>query len=123
MKASDREFKIWDGNQQVSPTLAQARCLKCLDSVIALYNLPGKVNACGDGISAMIENPSTFDLGILTSLVLAAHAWRVRVQLGHSVPGKVKITMHARASEGSISTRHPGLSDLIERASAMNQEY
>lgn len=57
---------------------------------------------------------STFDGDLLTRIVVAAHRFRVRVEI---MPGgtRLKLWMSARSEDGAMHERHPGLAALAER--------
>lgn len=57
---------------------------------------------------------STYDFDQLTRLVLAAHKYCVRVEIGGSAPRRVKITLHARKLRtGSMFERHPSIEEVL----------
>ena len=57
---------------------------------------------------------STFDFDKLTRLVFLAHDRCMRVEIGSSGPNMVKIIIHKRTREGSMSQRHPTLEQAFE---------
>lgn len=63
---------------------------------------------------------STFDFTLLTKLVLAAHAVRVRAEVGQAGPKRLKIWLHVRQNKpDSWSEHHPSLDDLISDATKL----
>ena len=58
---------------------------------------------------------ATFDSGYLTWLVVLAHKHCCRVAIDSAGPRRLAIQVWARNTEGSLMTRHPSLSDLIEQ--------
>jgi hypothetical protein len=59
---------------------------------------------------------ASFDGDCLTMLVLAAHAYHVRVSIDGRAPNYLRITMHNRRREGILYDRHPTIDHAIERA-------
>lgn len=56
---------------------------------------------------------STFDMDKLTHLVLVAHRFCVRIEIGSSGPRLVKIIAHRRdPNSTSLYKRHPNLTEL-----------
>lgn len=103
------------------------RCLAVLASWQALYNLPitgrtrkdGGFRQCADGIIVHIERGmaewATFDGDGLTRLVLAAHRYHCRVSIRQE-RSMVIVQVNTRMLSGDLYHRHPGLTDLAERA-------
>ena len=59
---------------------------------------------------------ATFDDDKLTKLVVAAHEQCVRVSVGPSGPGRVKIVIHNRKGrEGRMHERHPTMDQVLSR--------
>lgn len=100
------------------PTLTsdQEYCRKALSFwVCGDHRLPN-VSQCGYGIEINYSNDlSTFDMNKLTQLVVIAHRFCVRIEIGSSGPGRVKIMAHRRDPKAtSLYKRHPDLSGLID---------
>jgi len=58
---------------------------------------------------------STYDFDQLTRLVLAAHRYCVRVEIGASAPRRIKITLHTRNGRtGFMSHRHPAIYEVTK---------
>lgn len=57
---------------------------------------------------------ATFDFDGLTRLVLAAHEYAIRAEVGPSGPGRVKVRLWSRKREGAKHDRHPELSEVAE---------
>lgn len=73
---------------------------------------------CGEGVMVrLIQSLSTYDSDGLTTLVIAAHLYGVRVDIGASAHGTIDISMHPRVIDphASLYDRHPGTSDLVKR--------
>ena len=68
---------------------------------------------------------STFDFDTLTRLVFATHDKCVRVEIGASGPGMVKIILNSRdIREGSWDYRHPTLEEAVtEHRKRKSQEW
>lgn len=64
------------------------------------------INHCGD--------LSTFDFNALTRLVVIAHAFAIRFEIGNGGPNRVKIIAHRRKHDekARIYDRHPDLNHL-----------
>jgi len=59
---------------------------------------------------------STFDYDLLTKAVIMAHNWGVRLEIGGSGPGMIKIALWKRSKrEGHISERHPTIQEAVEK--------
>jgi hypothetical protein len=92
-----------------------------LDAWIGCYNAR-TIRECGTGIEFCLRGDfSTFDWDKLTTLVLYAHAYRVRVELRGASPQRLRVVLHAREAEGRIFDRHPGLAELAELAMQKQQ--
>ena len=85
-----------------------------------------KLKACGPfGVAASFYiSPSTYDDDMLTRIVLIAHQMGVRIEIGPSGPGLIKLMAHARITgdnkhELDFSERHPSLDALAQRCHAM----
>ena len=62
---------------------------------------------------------ATYDSDSLTRLVVAAHQYCLRVSIGQSGPGMVKVTLHNRTVRvGRLHERHPDLEELAETCKA-----
>lgn len=57
---------------------------------------------------------STFDNDVLTRIVLAAHRYAVRVEIGNGGPHRLKLKLHARQREGFWHESHPTIAQVIE---------
>lgn len=84
------------------------------------HHLP-KVYEWGDGVCINWgQGLSTYDFDRLTRLVLLAHRYAIRVDIGSSGPGMVRIICHRRAwlrqFDRTLSTHHPNLADLAYQA-------
>lgn len=84
----------------------------------------GERKPCGSGVKfCHYGDTSTFDWNVLTRLVLAAHAVRVRVELGNGGPRQLRVLLHPREnSPESWSQHHPSLDDLIAAAEKLKTE-
>lgn len=72
----------------------------------------------GDGICINTRHSyfSTFDYDTLTKAVIMAHNWGVRLEVGGSGPGMIKISLWKRHKrEGRIGERHPTIGEALER--------
>ena len=96
-----------------NPTEDQEYCRKAFSRWVGGdHHLP-KVYEWGLGICISVHGDlSTFDWDRLTYLVLIAHRYHIRIEIGSSGPRAVRIIAHRRKSEGTLSVRHPGLSEL-----------
>jgi hypothetical protein len=66
---------------------------------------------------------ATFDYAQLTRLVLAAHAVRVRVEVGQSGPRMLRVSLHVREHKPTcFAAHHPSLDDLIADAEKLKAE-
>lgn len=73
-----------------------------------------KVYECGRGIEmSTFHSLATHDSNTLTRLVLLAHKFRCRVDIGASTPRTVRIMVHPRDDSGCCMSGHPGLNDLL----------
>lgn len=100
----------------------QQACIEMLaDWACGKHHLP-QVHEFGAGVCINYRGDlSTFDFDRLTRLVLLAHRDAIRIEIGGSGPGMVKIIAHRR-KHGDRKTMphyawHPSLGDLIEKAS------
>jgi len=96
-----------------NPTEDQEYCRKALSRWAGGdHHLPN-VYEWGCGICISVPSGmSTFDWDRLTYLLLIAHRYRIRIEIGSSGPRAIKIIAHRRKAEGTLSVRHPGLEDL-----------
>ena len=98
------------------PTLTedQEYCRKALSFWVGGdHHLP-KVNYWGVGIEINFSGDlSTWDFSRLTQLVLIAHRYSIRIEIGSSGPGRVKVIAHRRKEAGTQSQRHPSIGELI----------
>ena len=85
------------------------------------HHLPNKIHTCGQGVSINhYGDLSTWDFDRLTALVVLAHKYAVRIEIGSSGPNMVRIKAHRRThydgvGEKCICKHHPTLDDLIAR--------
>ena len=100
------------------PTEDQQYCIKLLTLwACGEHHLP-QVHECGCGVCINFSGDlSTFDFDRLTFLVLLAFRYRVRIEIASSGPRRIRIIAHRRKATGSMSQRHPGITELTERAS------
>ena len=93
----------------------QEYCRKALSFwVCGDHHLP-TVSEWGAGIAINFSGDlSTFDFNKLTTLVLVAHRYCVRLEVAASGPGRVKIIAHRRKPDAcNTIQRHPDLNELI----------
>jgi len=96
-----------------NPTEDQEYCRRALSRWVGGDHHLSKVYEFGEGICInTMQDLSTFDFDKLTQLVLIAHRYRIRIEIGSSGPRAVRIIAHRRKAEGTLSVKHPGLSDL-----------
>lgn len=114
----------WLGESDPTPT--QLRLVHFLAIVRkGTHHFRGKVNARGRGIVLTCPsdaNLATYDSDDLTSLVLWAHAWNIRVEIHGIAPGYVRIyctQRHPKVDGDFVFDRHPGLVDLIDKAQSL----
>lgn len=110
----------WLSDKTLNPD--QRTCIEvlCVGLGVSIYNIPTnwkKMERHYSGVTLSVHTSgfSTYDFDELTGLVVAAHKERVRVSIMPSGPRMLKIMLRKRKEEGSMSARHPGLSDLVER--------
>jgi hypothetical protein len=87
------------------------------DLVGGEHHITGNVYAFGRGIRCSMFSGmlSTFDFDKLTRLVLLAHDRCIRAEIISSGPNRVGVALHKRHTrEGTISQRHPTISQAIE---------
>ena len=77
-----------------------------------------RIGVKGLKLSLSKSGLSTFDFDELTGLVIHAHKELVRVSIIPSGPRMLGIMLFKRHADGGMSERHPGIADLIARASA-----
>ncbi|MFD3283956.1 hypothetical protein ACE41O_12620 [Alteromonas macleodii] len=59
---------------------------------------------------------ATFDYDTLTKAVIMAHNWGIRLEVGGSGPGMIKISITRRkVREGGMSLRHPTIQEAVEK--------
>lgn len=96
-------------------TPEKQRCYELLLEFAGGEHHLGKLSHLGDGLRMTTwRELATFDSGYLTWLVVLAHKHCCRVSIGQAGPRRLAIQVWARNAEGSLMTRHPLLSDLIE---------
>jgi len=84
-----------------------------------------RVKEWGTGIAYNTSHSgfSTFDYDGLTRIVLMAHKRCIRVEIAPSGPGLIKLVLHKRYGKvGSMSERHPDLSELIEKCVQLQEK-
>jgi len=92
----------------------QAIAWDMLDAWMGTHRIR-RIRECGNGIEfCLADDLGTFDWNRLTTLVLYAHAYRVRVELTGAAPSYLRARLHAREATGSTTDGHPGLNDLVE---------
>lgn len=98
-------------------TLEQAACIELLaEFALGKHHLP-VVREWGDGVCVNWHgNLATTDFDGLTRLVLLAHKYAVRIEIGWSGPGMVRIIahkrMHGERKTLGFSRWHPDLDYL-----------
>lgn len=102
-------------------TDGQRRCWNALAWCFGGRHHIKNVYRCGYGIrTSRHDEAATFDGGLMTLLVLAAHRWSVRIAIQNGGPGRIGITAHPRSvSAKSTMERHPALYELIARCREM----
>jgi len=95
----------------------QAICWELIAWWCGAHNVR-RIYPCGsDGLQFCIHTEiSTYDCNKLTTLVLLAHAMRVRVQVSGAANNYLRVVLHAREATGGFAQRHPGLVDLAQMA-------
>lgn len=96
----------------------QRACIDCLSEFYGGYHHLDNLRECGKGVMmTTIRDFSTFDNDRLTSLVIAAHARSVRVEISSCSPHYLRVYAHKRVDDPSLRMhlRHPNLSDLMKR--------
>jgi hypothetical protein len=58
---------------------------------------------------------ATYDLDLLTRLVVLCHDACLRCQLDARAPGYIRLMFHRRKRAGSIFERHPSIEDAIKK--------
>ena len=92
------------------------------------HHLP-KIKAFGTGICInKYGTISTYDFCELTTLVLLAHRDSIRIEIGSSGPGMIKIIAHRRQpmepdSGLKFHERHPTLDQLVESIQKFKAEH
>jgi hypothetical protein len=80
------------------------------------HHIPGyKVSPCGYGFSVNHDRGclATFDYDELTRLVLMAHRDCIRVEISAARNNIIKISIHKREREGTVSERHPTIDQVL----------
>lgn len=110
------------------PSEVQLKLIEFLSWVTrGTHRFNGKVDSCGNGVNLTRPNSSefaTYDADMLTRLVLLAHESHVRVEITGAAFGYIRIHAHQRSpkAEGDhVWDRHPGLDELIERATKLKE--
>lgn len=86
------------------------------------YHHLNKIKECGPrGVETSVYGGlSTFDDNQLTRLILCAHRLGVRIEIGSSNPGRIKLMAHARYTSDDKNSglefweRHPSLDHLAK---------
>lgn len=106
-------------------TESQEACIALLEDFAGgRHHLP-KIKEFGRGVCVNYRGDlSTFDSDKLTRLVILAHKRAIRIEIGSSGPGMVKIIAHKR-QHGDRATlrfheRHPTLMEAIPEIQAKN---
>jgi hypothetical protein len=69
----------------------------------------------GGGVSVIWgREMATWDFNQLTTLVLLAHAARIRVQIEGLSKGYLRVSFWQRQAEGEISRRHPSMAEVVK---------
>jgi hypothetical protein len=82
------------------------------------HHVPSEVKSCGRGLMLNFRpnSMSTFDFDDLTKLVVMAHNWGVRAEIGGSGPAMIKLMLWKRhVRDGNISQRHPTIDQAVEK--------
>ena len=103
-------------------TEAQKYCWDLIDAWTGTHNVK-KIVECGRGLEFCLRaDISTHDWNRMTSLVLLAHQYRVRVEVSGAAPNYLRIRLHARDPNKRTTTEgHPGLGDLAGRVAEREQ--
>jgi hypothetical protein len=101
----------WTDDQQfIIDALAEWRC--------GHHHL-GKLSAFADGVRMVYYGDlSSYDFDRLTSLVVIAHKYAIRIEIAPCNPRHLAIIAHRRkhtpaGQRRSITSEHPGIADLI----------
>jgi hypothetical protein len=94
------------------------------DLYCGAHHIPGKVKEWGIGIEVSDHATlSTFDFDKLTRAVFLAHDRAVRLEIGPSGPGRIRIILHRRKGrEGSMYERHPTIETALAKWRERNKE-
>ena len=93
------------------------RCWDVLSNAFGGDHHLKAVHQCGRGIEmSTFQSLATHDSNTLTRLVLMAHNFRCRVDIGSSGPRMVRIMVHPRSDSQSTMEGHPGLVELMMAA-------
>lgn len=107
-------------------TVDQAYCSCFLSRFFRGWHHTPPLKKFGSGVEVNAQSCrfSTYDFDLLTRLVIMAHSYAVRVELGDGGPGRVKLIAHRRKHDPCIPgeglqqhERHPDLDRLIELVS------
>jgi hypothetical protein len=104
----------------------QRTCIEVLCAGLgsAIYKVPTnwkkmeRIGTKGLKLSLNKGGLSTFDFDELTGLVIHAHKELVRVSIIPSGPRMLGVTLFKRQADGRMNERHPGIADLVERATS-----
>jgi len=100
----------------------QKHCWDLIEAWIGSHNIK-KIFECGRGLEfCTFHEISTHDTNRMTTLVLLAHQYRVRVEVTGAAPNYLRIRLHARDPKAtSITEGHPGVRYLAEGAAERKQ--
>lgn len=101
----------WASNDQLD-------CIGLLfDLERGFHHFTARVKPFGNGVeyNGLAYGLATYDVDQLTRLVFLAHDRCIRVELGPSAPGRIKIILHRRHHRegGDIWFRHPTLEAAV----------
>jgi hypothetical protein len=94
---------------------------ECYRMLCVLYDGPHhlpykKVKPCGEGIAISVNaGIATYDFDLLTRAVFMAHDRCIRLEIGSSGPGLIKLIFHRRHRRtGPGWNRHPDLDEAVK---------
>lgn len=94
----------------------QWECAQMLADLAGGFHHCDKIKEFGSGIETNRAGElATFDFDGLTRAVVMAHDRAIRFAVSSSGPGRIKLILHKRKREGSISQRHPDRSALVPK--------
>ena len=117
MKTKPKQIKYY-----ADCTEDQKHCWDLIDAWTGTHNV-NKIVECGRGLEfCMRGDISTHDWNRMTTLVLLAHQYRVRVEVSGAAPNYLRIRLHARDPKAtSITEGHPGVKYLADGAAERKQ--